>query len=330
MRYNYSIVPTIGLYDFQNKEKCVDYYCWYMLNRLQAMFRYDGLPETIPQRDMELLVQSTGYCGFAEADGNLYAFQGGLGGKPNPYYMPTEFIVANPALKLSKTYTIDKDCVIMPNDSLYLGLLPILRRYGTLLTETELSIKVADINSRITTVLSAGDERTQRSAEEYLNDVERGKLGVIAEPKFMEEVTGLKTSNYSNGTSGSNLIIALIELMQYLKGSLYNELGVKSVFNMKREALGDSESGLQDASLLPMIDDMLNRRKEAIDKVNAMFGTNIRVDLASSWEDLQEQTEAELENVDSEDGEEDTTENEEKEEETDEQEQKSDKEDSTD
>lgn len=318
MRYNYAYVPHVTPYDFRNKETSEQNYVFQMLNRTQSMFRYDGLPDTIPQRDMELLQQSTGYIGVIEYRGDLYALQGGLGGEPNPYYMPTEFIVANPALDLSKTYTIDKDCVIIPNDSMYQGLLPIMQRYATLLVENDLTMLVADINARITTILSAGDERTQKSALQYLEDVEKGKLGVVIEPKFMEEVTGLQANQYSASGTASGLLISIIELQQYLKGSFFMELGVKSPFNMKREALGDSENGLQDASLLPLIDDMLKQRKEGWEKVNAMFGTDIRVDFASAWEDIEEEAEHQTEE-----------EQEEAEEEADEPEQKSDEEDST-
>ena len=42
---------------------------------------------------------------------------------------------------------------------------------------------------------------------------------------------------------------------------------------------------------------MLNQRKIALDKVNEMFGTNITVELSSSWEDNQIELELEQENI---------------------------------
>ena len=39
------------------------------------------------------------------------------------------------ALKISKSLVIDEECVVMPNDFLYLGLLPLYERYATGLTE---------------------------------------------------------------------------------------------------------------------------------------------------------------------------------------------------
>ena len=54
---------------------------------------------------------------------------------------------------------------------------------------------------------------------------------------------------------------------------------------MKRESINSGESQLNNDALYPLIDDMLNNRKQAIDKVNKMFNTNISVELSSSWKD---------------------------------------------
>ena len=58
---------------------------------------------------------------------------------------------------------------------------------------------------------------------------------------------------------------------------------------MKREALNENETEINKTALIPLIDNMLKCRKEGIEKVNAMFDTNIRVELSSAWEDIQEE-----------------------------------------
>ena len=87
----------------------------------------------------------------------------------------------------------------------------------------------------------------------------------------------------------------LIELEQYLKASWYNELGLNANYNMKRESINSGESQLNNDMLIPLVDDMLKRRKEGAEKVNNMFGTNITVELASAWEDNQEEIDEALE-----------------------------------
>lgn len=268
-------------YDFRNKENAIWNHIAYNLNRTQSMFKWDGLPESIPQRILELYLQVNGTCCFYRYQGTLYVFTGGLGGEPDVYYMPTIYTIANPALSLSKNLKIDVDCVVIPNDSMYIGLMPLIRRYVTQMTETELSIYITTINARLYSLISAPDDRTKLSAEKYMKDVEDGKLGVVADNVFLD---GIRVQPYGQ-SSNTNTITNLIELMQYEKASLYNELGLNANYNMKREAIVSNEAQMNNDSLLPLVDNMLEMRKKGAEKVNKMFGTNITVDYASSWKD---------------------------------------------
>ena len=292
-RYVCGLVSGQPEFDFANKSKCINQHISYMLNRTQSMFRWEGLPDSIPVRSLELYLQTNGNVCFYKYNGELYVFTGGLGGEPDSYYMPTIYTIANPALKLSVAAKIGVDCVVIPNDSLYIGLLPMFTRYASGMTETELSIQIATINSRIIELISAPDDRTRASAEKFLKDVAEGKLGVIAETAFLD---GLRAQPY--GTTGnSNVLTNLIELEQYFKASWFNELGLNANYNMKRESLNSSESQMNNDALLPLVDDMLSCRKRGIAKVNEMFGTRISVELSSSWEDNVEEIELEHETI---------------------------------
>lgn len=268
-------------YDITDKETNTQTHILYMLNRTQSIFEWLNLPETIPQRVLELYLQIRGNCAFYEHEGELYVFTGGLGGEPDQYYMPTIYTIANPYFNISKNLKIDTDCIVVPNDSLYIGLIPLFARYASQMTENELSLYVATINARIVELITATDERTRKAAEKFLDDITAGKLGVIGTTEFFE---GVKTQPYGS-TGNTNTITNLIEYEQYLKASWFNEIGLNANYNMKRESLNSAESQLNNDALLPLIDDMLKQRQIGADKVNAMFGTHISVKLSSSWED---------------------------------------------
>lgn len=289
--YN-QIIPHCKPYNFQDKDRGVTQHILYMLNRTQSMFKWNGLPDTIPQRVLELYLQINGNVCFYEYNGDLYVFTGSLGGEPDVYYMPTLYTIANPALKLSKTLRINEECIVIPNDSMYLGLLPMFTRYATQLTETELSIDIAVVNSRIVDLISAPDDRTKESAEIFLKNIRDGKPGVIAENAFLD---GIKSQPY--GATGNRILTDLIETMQYEKASWFNDLGLNANYNMKRESLNTTESQLNNDALLPLIDNMLESRRIGLEKVNELFGTNITVDFASSWEDNMEEIELQHEQM---------------------------------
>lgn len=274
------------MYDFKDKEECLRNYVVYMLNRTQRMFEYEGLPDTIPQRMLEMMLQINGFACFAEREGKLYAFWGGLGGEPDEYYRPTICTVSNPALKFSDTYKIGEDCVIVRNDSFLYGLIPLFRRYASAMVENDLSFRIASINTRITSWITAPDDSTKDAGNKYLKDVEAGDLGVCASNEFLDGIKVQPTVN------SQRTFTDLIEYQQYLKASWFNEIGLNANYNMKREKLSTTESQMNNDALLPLCQDMLMNRQQCLDEVNAMFGTNISVSFSSSWEKLIEEFEA--------------------------------------
>lgn len=264
----------------RDKTKRILEYVLYMLDRTQRIFEYRGLPDTIPQRMLELQLQQNGFTIFTEHESKLYCFYAGLGGEPDVYYRPTKAVIANPALKYNATLDIGRDCVIALNDSMLVGLMPLYYRYAEQLVENDLTIYIADINSRITSLLSSSDDTAYKAAVEYLEKVQRGELGVIADSAFLE---GVKTQPYAS-PGMSNQLTQLIELQQYLKASWFNEIGLQSNFNMKREAINSGEAALNEQALLPLVDDMLECRRQALKEVNEKYGLNVTVELSSSWE----------------------------------------------
>ena len=282
-----------NLYNFKDKTKCIDNKISYMLARTQSMFTYTGLPDTLNSRIIELYLQVNGnLCitniekdiidksGHPDLTPGLYAFTGGLGGEYDIYYMPTIYAIANPYLNYSKNLKIDEECVVIPSDSMYYGLLPLFQKYATALTENELSMNIATIVLRLQAIISASDDNVKKSAEKYLKDITDGKLGIIADNEFLEN--SLKVTPYA--TTGAHTTIQnIIELEQYLRATWYNDLGLNSNYNMKRESINAGESQLNNDALLPLVDNMLKCRKDGFDKVNKKYGTNIQVELNSSW-----------------------------------------------
>lgn len=288
--------------DLLDKNRSNREYVKTMLNRTSMMFEYDGLPETIPVDMLELFLQLNGNIAFIKENGKLYALPGGLGGPPDPYYRQVLYVIANPALGIGKSYKIlnylnsyetpdyEGECVLMKNDTMMTGLKYMFARYATQMTENDISIRCAQINSRQQTLISASTDTEAYSGAKYIESIENGKWSVIAEKAFLE---GIKAVNVS--TQSSNSIIQLIELQQYLKASWFNEIGLNANFNMKREYLSTEELRSSTDVLLPMIDDMLKCREEAIALVNSTFGTNITVKKNSAWESKQESQDIELE-----------------------------------
>lgn len=282
----FGLGEVIRTFDFTDKKENLRHYITYMLNRTMKMFEYDNLPDTIPKRMLELYIMINGHSVIIEHEDNLYVCFGSWGGVPDEYYIPTKYIVSNPYLKLFKTYTLGEDAVLVYNDTMYYGLMPMFRRYAMNLVENDLTMNIVDVNSRIVALIEAMDDKTRASALAYLKDIEDGKRGVISSTAFFD---GIRAQPY--GEHNYQRLTDLIEFEQYTKASWFNEIGLNANYNMKREAITSSEAQLNDDMLPPLVDDMFDCRKAFCENVNDMFGTNISVRWGSAWEDNRKELE---------------------------------------
>ena len=299
-----------------DKNALIQSHIQYMLSKTMSMFEYKNLPETIPAREIELIMQMCKFAIFTKVDGQLYVFYGGLGGQPNEYFQPTQAIVTNPYLRYSDVLTlgdntgkteVTKDgkrvnAVVIWNDESHVGLYPLFLKNAELLSECEITLKYILVNHRINNVLTADDDNTKDSIEEMYKTVERGDgFAVVSTKKFIDEssIGKIETKNASTTSSLKDVI----ETIQYIKGSWFNDLGLNANFNMKREAINESESDMNEDALLPFIDDMLKCRQNGWKLINELFDENVEVELSSSWKKIrkeiqlhEEQQETEIHN----------------------------------
>ena len=310
--YDYNLIWGLDIpilpADLANKNDAFLAYMRADLARFSRMFEWDGFPDTIKQRDVELKLLTSGQTGICPVDdidgGGVWAIRGNMGGAPRRNLMPSMYIVSNPTLKKSYNYRIyesapetsspqqfDGDCVVIANDSVYMGLLPILARYNTQLVENDITMQMIDINCRAATVFSGiDDDATAASVKAFIRGLIDGKLEAIGSQDLFDKLKALPYAQSTYATA----ISSFIEYEQYLKASKYNDLGLNANYNMKREAINTSEAQMNDDALMPFVDDMLACRKKACEQINELFGWNVSVRLSSSWENRQEMIDAEL------------------------------------
>ena len=267
------------VYDYKSKTRNVSNMNSYMFAKTLSMFEYQGLPETIPQRELERLLQTNGYAFITEVNGDFYAMVGSLAGtEKDPYGQPTEITINNVALNFNKTLNLKTDGVLIRNDDVRMGLLPLFEKGNTLLAENDVNMVMWGINSRIQKLISAPDDKSRESAELYMKKIIDGDLSIIADNALFD---GVKMQAPA-ASSGSG-VQQMIEYHQFVKSNLYNEIGLSSNFNMKRERLISSEVDQAEDSLFSLVYNMMENRISGIASMNETFGLNIAVDFGSVW-----------------------------------------------
>lgn len=288
MYYNWPITYT-GVCDVEKNFKT---YFDMLTNKCCNLFKWDGLPETVDERFLMLTLILGGKICFTEFDGKLYALNGSIGGEPNVYYEPTQWIIANPILGSKQVKIRQKDGsesiegldgilvgltdVDLESDRVHRGgLYGLIYQTAGLLADNISSLNISQINGRVMVGYTAADEAIANAAEEVLKDMYEGKPFRVMTEDILSKITITPIA-----ASGQNsTLMTLIEAHQYILAQFYNEIGIAGNWNMKRERVNTAETELMTGSLDINIWNMKKNLQDGIKRVNELFGTSISVDL---------------------------------------------------
>lgn len=274
------------LYDLRDKEKSLYDFYQQTLNKSLEMFSYSGLP--VPASEFEKQLQENGYTVVFKYQDKIYCNSGALTGQEkSPYNQPTEALITIPALNLSKTFELDSEAVLVDNDFLRVGLKPLILSKGTQIIENRLTMYLKNILTRAPFTITANSDKSILSAQTFINKLESGDLAVIAEDSFLKDV-----NVDSLNQTGQADMQDLINYQTYLYGQLYNEIGLPTLNNEKKERMISSEIDSQQSAIRPLVDNMLKCRKKGIEKMNKLFNGNIEVELDSIWQDVKNEHKA--------------------------------------
>lgn len=274
----------------------------WLLNKTAVMFEYTNLPPAIPPIALERLLQWCGSCviwrvpethkpigygpsfNYSSLTGktdfsDLYAFKYTLADAPDPYDEPYRVVVTSPGFSptISETLTLNRDCVIIRNDTNYRGLYSLHYKYAELMAEAEISLRSTLLVLRDQLLFIAKTETQRKAVEAYIESRDLGKPGFITASDLGTPLETITQNTHSNAVE------LAVNGLQAIKSAWFNEIGLDPSFSLKREYTSAQEIDTNTDLLLPIIDDMYQSRLIGIENVNAMFGTNITVSKSSAW-----------------------------------------------
>lgn len=279
---NEELIPIVS-HNIKDKTKNANTRTGYMLARILPQIKVNGLPDTIPEKDLKIQLLTAGYTFITDkADGNLRCFTGGLGGKLSYVYEPTLITVANPALDFSESLDIEKDGVLIECDSLRMGVIPNMSKYSYLLTEAEITLYTALINARMQFLLTAEEGEQKDAADIFIQKILSGDLSTVVDKSWGGDET-IKAQPLSNSGNGQ-MFTQIIELFTYLEGRCFQDMGFTAPSNAKRESLNDDECSLSDEVTFSYVSAMLESWRRGFDEVNKRYDTSITVELTGVYE----------------------------------------------
>ena len=277
-----------------NMGELVNYYTGNMFNKTLQMFEWKNLPDKMTSYDFEKFTQLNGKMIFLKDNDRFYILDGSTFDNITWNYEPSKALVVNPALpELKNEYVLGKNAVLLRNDYLMLGLGEIFEKNSIDLANTDISIRFAMFNIRFKSLMSTDDDNGKTSIDKLMEDLWLGKKPYSVVTPNLYKSKPNDSLPYS--TNQNSDIKDLMELKQYQLAHFFIELCINANYNMKRENIGKSEATLMNEDvILPLIDQMLEMRKQFCEEANKLFGLEMSVDLSSAWKKIQDEVEADI------------------------------------
>lgn len=272
-----------NLYDVSDIKTGFDFWYFKLFNILLDMFEYKNMPTGLNKREIELNLMMTGHaCIIAKNDGTLFTPLTNLYGY-DEYYQPDRAVFANPVVRITKQLKIGVDCEVIYNNSLkdsfyYIktdsGLDTFVKRYARQLADIESTANIYAVNSRLTSIPVSNDENVIQSIKLFFDKLAIGKRSIVADNNIVEKFRSVDINRTGIKDGINDWLIARDKILE----QFYRDLGV-NMYQPKKAQVTDDEVDANDQMLLISTDDMLKSRKEGLEKVNNMFGTDIQVRL---------------------------------------------------
>lgn len=256
--------------------------CNLLFEKCVRIFKWNGLPEILPQREIEKYLISLGFCGFVKDEKCGYMVSNGGMSSPTQYDdVFKKFAYARPTAK-GGTVTIGEDCVIIRNTSMMNSLSGLIRRTASQLAHADITLRASLVNYRANEVLSAEDDATAESINAYYSSLYEGNLKAIVDSGLINGVKNLSSSkSYAD-------LLKLTDVKNEIMRSFFAEIGIRQKSD-KRERLVTEEVESDSMMLLFNIHDMLEQRKKACEEINKIFGLNVSVELSEEWNYLKKE-----------------------------------------
>lgn len=251
-----------------------------LIDKIIRMFKYEGLPPTIPAHELEKIILLTGKAGIISTDKFGYvavpAAPYGVGLYPS--YYPLAIWATH---LLRGDGVVNRDIVIIRNNSFLSGIDDTICRYARMLADVESTLALSLINVRQPAMAAAPDEHTAYSYQAARLALALGDQEAILNRSVLDDIKTIDAIH----TIPSTLLTDIVSVRDELLSQFFAEFGVASR-QSKRAPMTTTEVESDVQVMTVNITDMLESRKESLDALRAVFGMDVSVDLHTAYKPI--------------------------------------------
>lgn len=275
------------LYDVAKVSQGCDYWFYKLLAYCLNIYEVDGLPESLPAREVMMNLILTGHAVIFKDKGKLVTTKTTLYDF-DLYYRPTKATYGNVKL-FSKTLNLGSDSEVvylnkiqgnvLTNQAVDSGLATFISRYAKLLADVESTLSIYLVNMRLSAFPVAKTQAIKDNIIEFFRKLEAGERAVITDDLVIEAFKAVEIAGTRVNDRLNDIIIARDKIL----AMFFRDIGIKMEQPVKMAQLTDDEVNADDRLLVINVEDMLEEMKEGFERVNTMFGTGITIKISDRY-----------------------------------------------
>ena len=271
-----------------------------LINYMAPMFKYEELPDSIPEEFIERFHILNGDIAVWKLDDpNAFRYKDelivsccGYADKPDAYGIGARVIATTLSGYVKEDLKEGESCVVIHNNSLYTSDMPIICYFTDMFTEMFTSLKTNIIYSRLKPVFKVSDEKERAAVLEAFT-----KIKDDSEPIQITSSNVLAEALAEAGANPTDTIKVLditdvknADKLQYIVKCIddafrwfFSMIGqaIQGNGKLAQQTVDEVQGTTSMSFILP--NDRLKMRRKGWEKVNRLFGTNVTVDFSDAW-----------------------------------------------
>lgn len=255
----------------------VNYYSRYLLQKLISVYQWENIPDHWAENYFQYVLFAYGHVGIINTDKyGVIPQECGLGGF-NVFYQPRFITVANPLLSGLKQPVIGESCEVIKMMPDYGSPMDIISTYADLMALCLETAGTNLLNSKLAYVFTAGSKGMAESFKKLYDQIASGEPAAFIDKDLYNEDGSRNWDAFTQNLGQNYIVDRVLDDMKKIEDRFNTDIGIPNANTQKRERLITDEVNANNVDTYSKAGLWLETMQRDVEKVNAMFGLNLKV-----------------------------------------------------